>query len=130
MYNSVELSISAARLLWRLEGRRQIAAEGPGGLADQRGAAHWAEGVDQPILRPDCHLLAAGEVVEEGDGVLRCEVLKEHVVDLDHRRVDARAEALDLREGEEAVGARLARLDAEVGLDRVPVWWVLRGRVR
>ena len=44
----------------------------------------------------------------------------EVVVHLDHRRVHARAEALDLGEREQPVRARLASLDAQVRLDRVP----------
>jgi len=42
------------------------------------------------------------------------QVLVVVVVDLDHGRVDAGAEALDLDEGEEAVGGGLALLDAQV----------------
>lgn len=54
---------------------------------------------------------------EQGDGGLGGEVLVVVVVDLDHGGVDAGAEALDLDEGEEAVGGGLALLDAEVGGD-------------
>jgi hypothetical protein len=54
---------------------------------------------------------------EELDGGLGGEVLVVVVVDLDHGGVDAGAEALDLDEGEEAIGGGLALLDAEVGLD-------------
>ena len=114
----------------RHERRWQLSAIRRGRRLGERGASHRPERVDPAILRADDNLAIVDEVVEELDGVLRRQVLEEHVIHLDHRRVDARAEALDLREGEEAVGARLARLDAEVGLDRVPVWWVLRGRVR
>ena len=114
----------------RHERRWQLSAIRRGRRLGERGASHRPERVDPAILRADDNLAIVHEVVEELDGVLRRQVLEEHVIHLDHRRVDARAEALDLREGEEAVGARLARLDAEVGLDRVPVWWVLRGRVR
>ena len=114
----------------RHERRWQLSAIRRGRRLGERGASHRPERVDPAILRADDNLAIVDEVVEELDGVLGRQVLEEHVIHLDHRRVDARAEALDLREGEEAVGARLARLDAEVGLDRVPVWWVLRGRVR
>lgn len=45
------------------------------------------------------------------------QVLVVLVVDLDHGRVDAGAQALDFDEGEKAVGGGLALLNAEVGLD-------------
>lgn len=52
---------------------------------------------------------------EEGDGGCWGEVFVVVVIDLDHGRVDAGAEALDFREGEELVGGCLAGVDAEVG---------------
>ena len=54
---------------------------------------------------------------EQLHGGLGGKVLVVLVVDLDHRRVDAGAEAFDLEEGEEAVGRGLALLDVEVLLD-------------
>lgn len=56
---------------------------------------------------------------DEGPGGLGGQVFVEVVVDLDHGRVDAGAQALDLDEGEEAVLGRLALLDAELLLDRL-----------
>lgn len=57
------------------------------------------------------------EVLEQLDDGLGSQVLVVFVVDLDHGGVDAGAQALDLDKGKEAVGARLALLDAEVLLD-------------
>ena len=51
---------------------------------------------------------------QRDDGIGR-QVLVVVVIDLDHRRVDARAQALDLREGEEPVRRRFPVRDAEVG---------------
>lgn len=62
---------------------------------------------------------AGAEGIDELPGRLGGQVLVVVVVDLDHGRVDAGAEALDLEVGEEAVGRRLALLDAEVLLDRL-----------
>lgn len=59
------------------------------------------------------------ERLEQLDRGLGREVLVVLVVDLDHGRVDAGAQAFDFDEGEEAVGGGLALLDAEVGFDGV-----------
>ena len=118
---SIRKTHTACNSSRRHEWLGQLAAVGAARLAHERRPAHRAEAVLAPILRADHHLLALLEVVEEGHRRLRREVLKEHVVHLDHRGVDAGAKALDLREGEEAIGGRLARLDAQVRLNRVPV---------
>lgn len=76
---------------------------------------------DLDVLRSGAGRLGAGlESREELDGGLGGQVLVVVIVDLDHGRVDAGAEALDLDESEEAVRSGLALLDAEVvddGLD-------------
>ena len=60
----------------------------------------------------------SGRAKEEDEGGWR-NTHVELVVDLDHGGVRARAEALDLEEGELLVGRRLAESDAEVRRDRV-----------
>lgn len=60
---------------------------------------------------------AGPQGVEQLNGGLWGEVLVVVVVDLDHGGVDAGAEALNLDEGEEAVGGGLSLLDSEVLLD-------------
>lgn len=78
----------------------------------------------RPRLGDFCGLANVGGALLQGrqqrlDRLGR-QVLVVVVVDLDHGRVGAGAEALDLDEGEEAVGGGLALLDAQVlrdGLD-------------
>lgn len=57
------------------------------------------------------------EGLEEVDHGLGGEILVVVVVDLDHGGVDASPQALDLDEGEEAVGGGLALLNTEVVAD-------------
>ena len=66
-----------------------------------------------------CACLLRGRLqrLEQVDGGLGRQVFVVVVVDLDHGRVGARAETFDFGEGEEAVGGRLAVVDAEVGGD-------------
>src|SRR5665213_255263 len=59
-------------------------------------------------------LRAGGERVEQRLGRGAVEVLVEIVVDLENRRVDAGAEALDLDQGELAVRGAFADADAEL----------------
>src|SRR5215470_10295494 len=80
-------------------GQRRLAADGRGELAVDR----------RPRLGRRARLQQLDEVLGRG----AVEILVEIVVDLDDRRVDAGAEALDLGEGELAVGRRLADADAE-----------------
>jgi hypothetical protein len=60
---------------------------------------------------------AGPEGVEQLDGGLWGEILVVVIVDLDHGGVYTGTEALDLDEGEEAVGGSLSLLDSEVLLD-------------
>ena len=68
------------------------------------GAEPW-----RPFCEPGLRLLAARAAPRAAPRALGVEVLVEVVVDLDHRRVDAGAQALDLGQREHAVGGGLAR---------------------
>src|SRR5579871_206353 len=64
-------------------------------------------------LRAWCRLLAAGEPVDDRLQLRRIQVLVEIVVDLDHWRVDAATQALDLDQGEVPVGCGFLEADPE-----------------
>src|SRR5271155_1695843 len=59
-------------------------------------------------------LLAAGEPVDDRLQLRRVQVLVEIIVDLDHGRVDATAQAFDLDQSEVAVGRRFLEADPEL----------------
>ena len=121
-----------AELLGQAEGEAgEVAALRATRLSDERGAAHGALAVDPVVLRADLDGPSRLEVVEQLDRRGGRQVLEEPVVDLDHRRVDAGAQALDLRQSEEAIAARVAaRLDAQMRLDGVPVGVEVEGEKR
>merc|ERR1719428_2308700 len=67
------------------------------------------------VLRANLDRAPSLEVVKQLDRGLRRQVLEEPVVDLDHRRIHARAEALHLGEREKTIVARgTPRLDSQV----------------
>ena len=66
-----------------------------------------------PVLRPGRRPLAAHQGLEHGLGPGIVDVLVEVVVDPQHRRVGAGAQALELAQEEAAVRRRLADADAE-----------------
>src|SRR4051794_14172813 len=100
---------SSSRSILGLSGARRV--RGEGGLARDRRRELASD------LRADLRPLTARQRVQQPLGRRGVEILVEiAVVDLDDRRVDARAEALDLDDREHAVGRGLADADAELAL--------------
>src|SRR5688500_4320892 len=80
----------------------------------ERGGTAFRLGALAPGLRAERRHAAGGELVEDPLQLLRIEVLVEVVVDLDHRRIRAAAEALDLDQREQPVLGGLLEADAEL----------------
>ena len=90
------------------------------GLAEEAGAALLAEStrVDPSILRALLWLLSILPVLHQLSHRVVSEILVEpFVVDLDHRGVDAGAEALDFLQSEKTVSASLVIFNAIKILD-------------
>ena len=69
-----------------------------------------------PGRRARLRLLAAAQCCQQSLHRRRVEIRVEVVVDLDHRRIGAGAQALDLHHGELAVGGHFLEADAELAL--------------
>src|SRR5262245_6011969 len=64
-------------------------------------------------LRTDRRLFAPRQTIQQRLQLRRIQVLIEVVIDLNHRRIDAPAQTLDLDQGELAVGCALLEADAQ-----------------
>ena len=69
----------------------------------------WCDGAfaaNAVALRPDFHLVARLEVIQELDGCFRGEVLKEVIVNLNHWCVHASTQTLHLQKCKETIRRR------------------------
>mmetsp|Transcript_29319 Transcript_29319/g.71207 ORF Transcript_29319/g.71207 Transcript_29319/m.71207 type:complete len:258 (+) Transcript_29319:208-981(+) len=99
--------------------RREVSTIWTRRWLSERRATHRPKRVLPAILRTNDYLPTCCKVVQQLHGVLWREVLKEHVIDLDHRRVHAGPKALHLCEGPRTALARFTNMDPQVGLDRM-----------
>ena len=98
----------------------EVSRDGSVWLVVERGSSFDAAGVDAAVLGTDLGLLAVLPVLHQLCHAVVSQIFVEVlIVDLDHGCVDAGAEALDLAEREEPVGARLVQLDPVEVFDRL-----------